>query len=270
MELTSADAAAHGVRLHYYRTGGGRPPLVLLHGLADDGLCWTPVAEALAPDFDLILVDLRGHGLSEAPPDGYTLENLAREVAALSRLLELEKPRLLGHSLGALTALVLAGLFPDLPRAIVLEDPPPFWRYTEADLRRERSQPGMTGWITAIKRKTWAGLLADARANDPGWSEAEVRPWIDAKHRCSPEAAALVRPADIVSLDFPRLLPRITCPAWLITADPARGAALSAADAASLKAGVPRLQTIHIENAGHSIRRDQFARYLEAVRAALA
>ena len=44
-----------GIRLHYTRTGGGapgaKPPMVLAHGFSDDGLCWTPVARALAADY---------------------------------------------------------------------------------------------------------------------------------------------------------------------------------------------------------------------------
>ena len=38
---------ANGVRLHYTRTGGDKPPVVLAHGVTDDGLCWSPVAAAL-------------------------------------------------------------------------------------------------------------------------------------------------------------------------------------------------------------------------------
>jgi N-formylmaleamate deformylase len=60
----SGDVTANGIRLHYTRTGGDKPPLVLAHGVTDDGLCWTPVAAALAPDYDVIMVDARGHGRS--------------------------------------------------------------------------------------------------------------------------------------------------------------------------------------------------------------
>src|SRR5258706_13126924 len=48
----SGDVEANGLRLHYTRTGGAKPPVVLAHGFSDDGLCWTPLAEALAPDYD--------------------------------------------------------------------------------------------------------------------------------------------------------------------------------------------------------------------------
>ena len=83
---------SHGTKLHYYRTGGAKPPLVLLHGITDDGLCWAPVAEVLADKHDVIMVDLRGHGKSEAPENGYDYRTMAAEVAGLINGLELENP----------------------------------------------------------------------------------------------------------------------------------------------------------------------------------
>jgi len=68
----SGEVEANGIRLHYTRTGGAKPPVVLAHGFSDDGLCWTPVAEALAPEYDVIMVDARGHGRSSAPEQGYS------------------------------------------------------------------------------------------------------------------------------------------------------------------------------------------------------
>jgi pimeloyl-ACP methyl ester carboxylesterase len=61
-------------------------------------------------------------------------------------------------------------------------------------------------------------------------------------------------------------LRRIRCPALLITADPALEAIVSGEDAGALKALVPQLQIAHIPEAGHNIRREQFAPYVEIVR----
>jgi len=80
---------ANGIRQHYWRTGdGSQPAIVLCHGVTDNGLCWTPVARALENDYDVIMVDARGHGLSDAPEDGYGTEDRADDVAALVRALE--------------------------------------------------------------------------------------------------------------------------------------------------------------------------------------
>ncbi|MEJ7654220.1 MAG: alpha/beta hydrolase [Chloroflexia bacterium] len=102
-----------GIRLHYTRTGGSKPPLVLAHGVTDDGLCWTPVAQALAAEYDVVMLDARGHGLSDAPEHGYGPAQQAGDLAGVIAALGLERPAVLGHSMGAATTLVAAGLYPD-------------------------------------------------------------------------------------------------------------------------------------------------------------
>jgi pimeloyl-ACP methyl ester carboxylesterase len=266
----AGDIESNGITLHYTRTGGRKPPVVLLHGFSDDGLCWTPVAEQLERQYDVIMVDARGHGKSEAPADGYTLTNLGAELAGLIQAIGLEKPFVLGHSMGAITALVLAGLFPDLPRAILLEDPPAFWMSSEGQPRNDEFLQGFMGWLNSNKRKTRDDLLADGRAQNPDWSEAELGPWADSKHRYSLSIAGLMNPSDLVSIGFPKLLQQITCPTLFIAADPARGAASGEKDIAKIKEYIPHLQVVPIANAGHNIRREQFKRYLEVVQQFLA
>jgi pimeloyl-ACP methyl ester carboxylesterase len=270
LDLISADVLANEVKIHYYRTGGEKPPLVLLHGFTDDGLCWTPVAEVLSAAFDVVMVDARGHGKSEASANGYTLENLATDSAALIKALGLNKPFLLGHSIGAVTALVLAGLFPDLPGAIVMEDPPAFWALNSSTRNRSEHVTLMIEQMEANKRKTRDELLAEGRANNPSWSEAELDPWVNAKHRYSLKITGLLSPPDIIAINFPKLFEQITCPALLLSADSERGAAAGEGDLVQLKALLPHLQIVHITGAGHNIRRERFERYIEVVQGFLA
>ena len=265
LNFASETILAHGTNIHYYRTGGEKPPLVLVHGITDDGLCWLPVAETLAGQYDVIMVDMRGHGLSEAPESGYTLGNLAAELAELIKGLGLEQPILLGHSMGATAILVLAGLYPDLPKAILLEDPPAFWRFDRNNAQFSESRNDLEAWLASNKRKTHADLLAEVHANYPDWSESELEPWINAKHRFSPSISALVHPQDIETLNFPELLKHIICPAIFISADKELGAASSAEDIASLRESLPQLRVAHVAGAGHNIRRDQFESYIEIV-----
>jgi hypothetical protein len=72
-----------------------------------------------------------------------------------------------------------------------------------------------------------------------------------------------------VPVNFPALLEQIICPALLITAEPERGAILTDEDVADLQKSVPHLKREHIPGAGHSIRREQFSRYMEVVDAFL-
>ena len=265
LDLTSDYVIANGIRLHYYRTGGNKPVLVLVHGITDDGLCWSTLAEVLADQYDLIMVDMRGHGLSEAPEDGYNYGNMAAELAGLCQALNLEKPILLGHSMGATVTLLLAGLYPDLPRAILLEDPPAFWRIGQPDLKSSDSRKDLENWVASNKRKTQAELLAELHTNNPGWQSSEWEPWVNAKQRYSPRITGLVHPQDIKSLNFPELLKRVTCPVIFISAEQKLGAASGTEDISNLKELLPHLRVIPVDGAGHNIRRDQFERYLEIV-----
>jgi pimeloyl-ACP methyl ester carboxylesterase len=81
-EWQQGDVLTNGIRMHYYRTGGDKPQVVLAHGFSDSGLCWTPVARELEADYDVIMIDARGHGLSEAPTSGYSPKNMGADLAA--------------------------------------------------------------------------------------------------------------------------------------------------------------------------------------------
>ena len=70
-EWQSATIVANGIQIHYTRTGGDKPPFVLAHGFSDDGLCWTPVAEQVAVDYDVIMADA-AHWILTRPAAGFT------------------------------------------------------------------------------------------------------------------------------------------------------------------------------------------------------
>ena len=254
---------ANGLRLHYTRTGGDGPPVVLAHGFSDDGLCWTPVAEALAREYDVVMVDARGHGRSDAPERGYGSAEQAADLAGAIAALGLRRPAVLGHSMGAATTLVLAGTCPDVPGAILLEDPPQRWLGDPGAAADPEWRERQRARLTEYQRKTREELIAEQRAATPGWSDAELGPWADAKLRFNLNA---LNRADVAEVDWPATLRRITCPALLITADPQRGALVTKEAAAALRELVPQLRVAHIPGAGHSIRRDQFDRYLGIVR----
>jgi pimeloyl-ACP methyl ester carboxylesterase len=85
---------ANGLAIQYYRSGAQhRQTLLLLHGITDGGLCWTPVEQALAARYDVLMTDARGHGKTRGPLDGFSGETLARDAAAVIRALGLESPR---------------------------------------------------------------------------------------------------------------------------------------------------------------------------------
>ena len=259
----------NGLRVHYTRTGGNNPPLVLAHGVTDAGPCWTPVAEALAAEYDAIMVDARGHGRSDAPERGYGPAEQADDLACVIAGLGLDRPAVLGHSMGATTALVLAGAHPALPGAILLEDPPAWWTARTDSPEVIERRTAMKARAIGLKQKTREDLIAWQRTEQPGWSDVELEPWADAKQQFSPHVLSVYDQDNGSNVDWQAVLRRITCPALLITADPERGAIVTDADAAVLKALVPQLEVAHVPAAGHNIRRDQFDRYMAVIRAFL-
>jgi pimeloyl-ACP methyl ester carboxylesterase len=266
----TGDININGLWLHYTRTGGHKPPVVLVHGYSDDGLCWTPVARALAPAYDVLMVDARGHGHSDSPEQGYGPAEQASDLAGVITALELQHPAILGHSMGAVTALVLAGLYPGLPGAILLEDPPSWWVPPDPALAVVDDHKAlMRAGFYELKSKTRPELLAGQRLNSPTWSEEELGPWADSKLLFSENGLKILDAEVTESVEWQAILPRIVVPVLLITADPVMGAALTEPDIAALKALVPQLREEHISGAGHNIRREQFARYMDVVGAFL-
>jgi pimeloyl-ACP methyl ester carboxylesterase len=256
---------ANGIRLHYFRTGGEKPPLVLVHGLSDDALCWRRVVNALASSYDLVFYDVRGHGRSEAPATGHTPEDRAADLVGLIGALGLAPVKLMGHSLGAETVSWVAASHAALVDRMVLEDPP--WRRDWAGAGAEERQRMEDSWRASLaeyKTHTLEELVAICRARSPDWDEADLMGWAEGKLAVDLRAAASVsapRPP------WQEIVRRIACPTLLITAEPERGSLVTpevATEAARLNA---RIEVLHLAGAGHSVRRDRFAEYIDGVRA---
>src|SRR6185295_6389070 len=120
-----------GDRIHFLDWGGpGRPGIVLVHGLAGSAWAWTPVARRLREARRTVAMDLRGHGLSDAPtaPGAYELAVLASDVVAVaegSGALETAPGSgivLAGHGFGAIIAAVAAAELGERCRRLVLVD----------------------------------------------------------------------------------------------------------------------------------------------------
>ncbi|PWI45806.1 alpha/beta fold hydrolase [Streptomyces sp. ICBB 8177] len=125
MDLRMIDAG--GIRLACRVSGDpGGPPVVLLHALGEDGSDWTAVAEELGRRHRVFTPDLRGHGRSDRPGQ-YAFELMRDDLGALLDALRLERPTLVGHSMGGVVAYLYAAKHPDRVDRLVLEDtPPPF------------------------------------------------------------------------------------------------------------------------------------------------
>jgi pimeloyl-ACP methyl ester carboxylesterase len=118
-----------GVGLAYDEVGSGSPPILFVHGWCGDHTVFAPQVEFFRRTHRVVSVDLRGHGASDAPRQDYTMAGFAADLSWQCAQLGLERPIVVGHSMGGNVALELAARYPELPAAIVLIDsalfPPP-------------------------------------------------------------------------------------------------------------------------------------------------
>jgi 2-succinyl-6-hydroxy-2,4-cyclohexadiene-1-carboxylate synthase len=116
--------ALNGVELEVEATGGG-PAVLALHGFTGTARTWAPLAAALRDQRHVIVPDLLGHGRSAAPADParYALERQADDLSALLAALDAVPADVVGYSMGARLALVLALRHPSVVRGLILESP---------------------------------------------------------------------------------------------------------------------------------------------------
>lgn len=111
--------------LAYERHGAGDPPLVFVPGWCCDRTLFAPQIEHFSRSHRVVAVDLRGCGASPVTEDGYDIPTQAADVGSLCDDLGLERPVVIGHSLGGMIGLELAASRPELVGAVVGVDSGP-------------------------------------------------------------------------------------------------------------------------------------------------
>lgn len=113
----------NGVTLFYEEKGVGEPSVLLVHGWCCDHTYFAPQFEHFAGrGHRVVAVDLRGHGRSDKPHQEYTMQIFADDLAWVCERIGLEKPVVVGHSMGGIVAFDLAAHYPELPSAVVMLD----------------------------------------------------------------------------------------------------------------------------------------------------
>ena len=249
-------------QIHYYRTGHGeKPAVVLLHGFSDNGLCWLPVARDLEADYDVIMPDARGHGLSARVVPGQETDG-AGDAAGLIQALGLQKPVVGGHSMGGIVATEFGARYPDLARGLVLEDPA--WIDPDPQAPPLRRNP-MFEWMLHIDELSLEEIMAKGQADNPTWPEIEMPAWAESKRQLDKHIFEAIN----VRNPWRQFVAAFQVPALLITADVERGAIVPPERAQEATNLSPLLQVAAIPNAGHNVRRENYLAYMAALRAFL-
>ena len=252
--------AANGADFNYYRTAGapgGQPALVLQHGFSDNGLCWAPVAQALAADHDVLMPDARGHGQSARMTPGERADRTA-DLAGVMRALGIRRAVLAGHSMGAHIVADLAARFPDLAAALILEEPP--WRLAPPQAPAAAApRPDPTQWFIEQHGKSLEQIMADCRQEHPTWPEPYVRAWSQGKLEMDLNALVWFgRDSDA----WRTYVPAIQCPVLLITGDPAQGGIVTPEMARAAQDLNPNIRVRHFPGVGHHVRFAAHAAYM--------
>ncbi|MGI5835454.1 MAG: alpha/beta fold hydrolase [Chloroflexota bacterium] len=114
----------HGVAICFQDVGKGAPPLVLIHELGCDHTTFEPQISHFRRNHRVVAVDMRGHGESDKPENGYSIQCLADDIAWLNYELGLYAPVVVGHGLGGMVAIDLAARYPKILSGVVALDSP--------------------------------------------------------------------------------------------------------------------------------------------------
>ncbi|MDY6867842.1 MAG: alpha/beta hydrolase [Chloroflexota bacterium] len=250
-----------GIELFYTRTGGDKPTLILAHGITDSGLCWHQLASDLEEDYDLIMYDAYGHGKSSRIDPDKPLD-LSENLHDLIKALKLDKPGVIGHSMGAATAASFAAAYPDMLSLLVLEDPP----WSDAEMDPKEGKKMLQDWKKnnlSAKEKTVKDLIKLKRKESPNWEEAILKEWAQSKLDVDP---AFFDRDPIKREEWRALAKAITVPTLIVTGDNNLGAIVTP------ELGVEAVQILekgefgHISAAGHCVRYEQYQPYLTMVK----
>ncbi len=259
----------NGVKLHYTRTGGDKTPIVLAHGLTDNRLAWTKLVRVLEPTYDLIMVDARGHGLSDKPESGYAPTDHLNDLAGVIQSLELNSPIVIGHSMGGITTSLLAAEYPELVRAAILEDP--VWRWPTSPEKNALDRKQLyDGWRSRLAyRKTLSveESFIRGRRERPLWSAEDHDADVPAKHEVAMQALDFILKQES---SWVQQVSKFQSPVLLIYGNPALGGIVGADVAAEARRLNELVEPVQIASAGHSIRRECFGEYVAAIREFLA
>jgi pimeloyl-ACP methyl ester carboxylesterase len=249
-----------GLEVAHERTGAG-PPLVFVHGAAEDHRIWQPQLAGLADEFTVVAWDEPGAGRSSDVPAGFSLADYADCLAAVIERVALGPAHIAGLSWGGSVILELYRRHPEHVATLILADTYAGWKGSlpEEEVRaRVQAARRMLTAATEEFDPTFPGLFA----NDP---PAEFVPLLK-------EIAAGIRPESLrgqlqvmAGTDLRNLLPLIDVPTLLIWGEQDARSPLGVAR--QFEKAIPNTELVLIPDAGHVSNLEQPARFNEVVRA---
>ena len=245
---TASVCETNGIRLHIHRTGDASNCVLLLHGMMGSGVCWCLVAFVLAGVFDVIMPDARGHGRSSAPDEGYRYDDHADDVIGLIQALGLARPVIVGHSMGGMTAAVVASRIDREIAGLVLVDP----TFLSPELQREVYASDVAHQHRRALCLSKDELMAEAVVRHPRRAREIIELQVEARLDTSIAAFDVLAPPNPEYADVVRA---IEVPTLLVTGD--RSPVVTREMATSLQGLNSQVRVEQIHDAGHGLPFDQ-------------
>jgi N-formylmaleamate deformylase len=257
LDAESRAVDANGLRLHVLDYPGEGRGVVVLPGITSPAISWDFVVRAVRGKWRFVVCDIRGRGLSQTPADGgYTLADYSADLAGVIDALGLDRPTLLGHSMGARIVTAFAAQHPGVAGAVIAVDPP-------------MSGPGRSDY--PITRDAFMRQLREARAGTtldelrsyyPRWPDRELElrsRWLPT---CSDDAVGESHDS-FHDEDFFDYWPQVGPPvAFVYGGESPMVTAAGAAEAAERNSAA---RMLCVPGAGHMIPWDNFDGFVEAV-----
>jgi pimeloyl-ACP methyl ester carboxylesterase len=298
---------ANGIRIHYYHAtpAPGKPVMVMCHGVTDNGLCWTTLTWKLQDSYDIYMLDTRGHGLSDPFTASDNRDTLVKDVVEAVQALKLEKPILMGHSMGAATVMRVGAEYPELARAIIMLDPGltgggpggrggrggrgggPGGAPSTAAGRGGGGRGGPPGGnggagtpgrfslamfgtpeaLVAQNNHSYEDLVAVCHRDNPKWDMVDCAYWALSKKQYHGSYSNEQWQAMSGAMNTGDALARITAPALILKADAPPDARRANEEAVKV---MQHGKLVHVDGAAHNLHHDQLARTVEEVKGFLA
>jgi pimeloyl-ACP methyl ester carboxylesterase len=246
-------SSADGVPIAFEERGSGEPTLVFVHGWCGDRALWRATAEALAPRYRTLALDLAGHGSSGAGREHWTLSSLADDVVAVTTAAGADDVILIGHSMGGPVALLAASRLAPRVRGVIGVDclhdadfsyPPGFLEGVAAGLEAD---------FPRALEASFHGVVS------PGASP-ELLDWICSRALRTDRAAALGLLRGLEGFELAQALQGAGVPVRVINAAPSGNAGLPTAVEKNRR--LADFDALLLEDPGHFPMLEQPARFL--------
>ena len=244
---------ANGVQINFVQASDSGQPIVLLHGVASEWRSFLPLIPVLAHDFQVYVLDLRGHGKSSWVPGKYRLFDYAEDIKCFLEKHIAQPAILFGHSLGAQVAIAVAAQAPTCVRALILSDPPFYfhnmttkvslWYEPFLELHHVISSFHSVQEIDDYMVEHYPNMDQQKRKE-----RAEILSHVD------PDVIATILEDRLVEgYDTDVLLRQISCRVLLIQGNPKLGAALKDEDLAFMAERIQNCEILHMQDIGHGL-----------------